>query len=70
MVSSAKKTRFISTCGVCDLSNTHLHKHTLWTHVPWYVSPSTACFDCKISEGFGKERDLFHRGHRLIGKEC
>ena len=67
MASSAKKTKFMSTCGVCDLSTRHLHKHTLGTHVPWYMSSSTACVDCQNSEGFGKDRDRFHRGHKLIG---
>ena len=47
----------------------HLNKHTLRTHVPWYVSPSTACVDCHKSEGFGKDRDRFHKGHRLISGE-
>ena len=69
MATSAKKSRFAHTCEVCDLSTTHLNKHTLRTHVPWYVSPSTACVDCHKSEGFGKDRDRFHKGHRLISGE-
>ena len=66
MAASAKKTRFAHTCEVCDLSTTHLNKHNLRTHVPWYVSPSTAWVNCHKSEGFGKDCARFHRGDRLI----
>ena len=69
MASSAKKTGFMSICGVCDFCTTHLHKHSLIikTHVPWYMSPSTACVDFHKSEGFGKDGDSFHMGSWVIG---
>ena len=51
------------------LSTTHLHKHSLRTHLPWFVSQSTACMDCHKSEGFGKDCDRLHKGHRLISWE-
>ena len=69
MATSEKKSRLSNSCEMCDLSTIHLNKHTLRTHVPWYVSPSTACVDCHKSECFGKDRDRFHKGHRLISGE-
>ena len=69
IATSAKKSRFSNTCEVCDLSTTHLNKHTLRTQVPWYASPFTACVDNHKSEGFGKDSDRFHKGHRLISGE-
>ena len=71
MATSVKKSRFIDTCKVCDLSTTHRHEYTLRTQVPWHASPSTACVDWNKSEGFGKDHDCSHKGHRLIsGKKC
>ena len=65
-MASSARSQCLSTCEVCDLTTTHLHKHTLRTHVPWYVSPSTAWVDCHKSEGFGKDCDRFYKGHMLI----
>ena len=43
-------------CTLCGLAvTTHLLRHTLHHHLPWYFSPDSACWNCKEFVGTGKE---------------
>ena len=37
-----------SPCPVCPARFTNVRRHVLCSHVPWYVSPLTACWTCKL----------------------
>lgn len=40
--------RNLSICTLCGKSvSTHLQRHTLLKHLPWYFSPTSACWYCK-----------------------
>ena len=54
------------TCNLCNLEVTHLKRHVLKTHLPWYIIPAYACIDCQISEGSGNLFQYFHKRHRGI----
>ena len=49
------------TCNLCNLEVTHLKRHVLKTHLPWYIIPSYVCIDCQISEGSGNQFQYFIR---------
>ena len=43
-------------CPVCPGKFTHVRRHVLAEHIPWYIYPDTACWECEIN--FGQERIL------------
>ena len=46
-------------CPSCPGRFTNVRRHVLRSHLPWYVSPTTACWQCKLQ--FGQESLL--NGH-------
>ena len=64
-----KRQKLSDTCNICNISVTHLKRHMLKSHMPWYVSPSSACADCHVSEGSGSQFQFFHRRQRGIAGE-
>jgi hypothetical protein len=43
-------------CPVCDSKFTHVRRHVIQTHIPWFLYPKTSCWTCEL--GFGQERFL------------
>ncbi len=39
-----------SLCPLCPHKFTHVRRHVITTHLPWYASPSTACWVCGHQE--------------------
>lgn len=44
------------TCPVCNGKFTHVRRHVIQEHIPWYMYPTTSCWVCEL--GFGQERFL------------
>ena len=38
-------------CNVCEQSDTHLRRHVVRKHLPWWFEAATACWSCKVQEG-------------------
>ena len=51
--SSTSKPRKGRNCPSCPGIFTNVRRHVLRQHLPWYISPTTACWECKIQ--FGQE---------------
>ena len=43
-------------CPVCKAKFTHVRRHVIQEHIPWYIYPKTSCWICEL--GFGQERFL------------
>ena len=50
-------------CPMCSAKFTHVKRHVIKDHLPWYASPSTCCSACRIN--FGQERflDIHNENH-------
>lgn len=44
---SLKKTKPRRKCPVCERRFTHVKRHVIAAHLPWYSVPETACFACQ-----------------------
>lgn len=69
MPPKSKKARFSDHCQVCGATSTHLYRHMLRVHLPWYLDPTTACVDCHMSAGAGRDLQAVHGGHQLFRGE-
>ena len=38
-------------CPVCPGKFTHVRRHVLREHLPWYTAPSSACWECELNLG-------------------
>ena len=65
----SKKARFNDSCQTCEAVTTHVYRHVLQAHLPWYLSPATACVSCHMSAGTVKERRVLHGRHQWIAGE-
>ena len=65
----SKKARFKDSCQTCEAVTTHVYRHVLRAHLPWYLSPATACVSCHMSAGTVKERSVLHGRHQWIAGE-
>ena len=65
----SKKARFNDSCQTCEAVTTHVYRHVLRAHLPWYLSPATACVSCHMSAGTVKERSVLHGRHQWIAGE-
>ena len=46
-------------CSLCgDSNSSHLQRHVLRNHLPWYFSPTSACWHCKIYVGHDLTRHV------------
>ena len=61
-----KKIKFTRKCNFCDNEDNHYKRHFLMAHIPWYMSPATACVDCQTAEGRGRELAHYHERHQQI----
>ncbi|XP_062573884.1 uncharacterized protein LOC134235752 [Saccostrea cucullata] len=43
-------------CPVCNSKFTHVRRHVIQEHIPWFLYPKTSCWTCEL--GFGQERFL------------
>ena len=43
-------------CPVCSSRFTHVRRHVIQEHIPWFMYPRTSCWKCEL--GFGQERFL------------
>lgn len=43
-------------CPVCPGKFTHVRRHVLREHLPWYTAPTSACWECELN--FGCENSL------------
>ena len=50
-------------CPVCPGKFTHVHRHVTREHLPWFIEPHTACWECQLN--FGRKNAL----HLHIEKE-
>ena len=67
-LSTSKHGRY---CPVCKGKFTHVRRHVLREHIPWYIYASTACWACQINLGQKKLLELhIHQEHCSNCKEC
>ena len=45
-------------CPACPAKFTHVRRHCIMEHVPWYMYPDTACWECKINMGQKRMLDV------------
>lgn len=45
-------------CILCPGKFTHVRRHVLYTHLPWYTFPNAACWECKVQFGQIRFRDI------------
>ncbi len=47
-----KKKRNTKHCPLfnCGISTTHLRRHVVRAHLPWFMQPDTACWTCQVQE--------------------
>lgn len=57
---------FRDLCQVCGAITTHLYRHMRRVHLPWYLNPATACVDCHMSAGTGRDLRSVHGRHQLF----
>ena len=70
MPPQSKKARFQDNCQVCGEVDTHLYRHMRRAHLPWYLSPASACIDCHMSAGTMKDLHNVHGTHQLFNGEA
>ena len=58
------KARFEDCCPVCGELTTHLYRHMKRAHLPWYLDPASACIDCHMSAGTGRDFRNVHGAHQ------
>jgi len=63
-----KKARYATSCAFCGTEVSHLKRHTIRNHVPWYMSPAVACASCQIASD-PPELRRFHGGHGRVKGE-
>ncbi|CAG2212562.1 tatD [Mytilus edulis] len=45
---SSKRKSKVQSCPVCQGRFTNVRRHVICSHLPWYTSPLTACWTCKL----------------------
>ena len=50
-IQGATNTKKGKTCPICLAKFTHVKRHVMKDHLPWYATPETCCPTCKINFG-------------------
>ncbi|XP_063442890.1 putative deoxyribonuclease TATDN2 [Mytilus trossulus] len=45
---SSKRKSKVQSCPICQGRFTNVRRHVICSHLPWYTSPLTACWTCKL----------------------